>query len=179
MVSTVTGRDNILREEYSEEMHKSFARRVANRIFHLMAQFGPGATTLRPLLHKLRGVQIHGAVFIGDQVYLENEYPEMIKLHDGVQIALRTIIMCHFRGTGRVIIERNVWIGANCVITAPAGRTLTIGEGSVVAASSVVTRDIPKFLFVGGAPAKPIARVTVPMTLHTSYEDFKKGLVPL
>lgn len=160
-------------------MHKSLIKRVANRIFHLMAQFAPGATTFRPFLHKLRGVKIHGTIFIGDQVYLENEYPEMVEIHDGVQIVLRTIIMCHFRGTGRVVIEPNVWIGPNCVITAPTGRTLTIGEGSVVAASSVVTRDIPKFMFVGGSPAKPIAHVTTPMTLHTPYEDFKKGLVPL
>ena len=160
-------------------MNKSLPRRVANRILHLIAQFAPGASTLRPFLHKLRGVKIHGTVFIGDQVYLENEYPEMVEIHDGVQIVLRSIIMCHFRGTGKVVIEPNVWIGPNCVITAPTGRTLTIGEGSVVAASSVVTRDVPKFMFVGGSPAKRIARVTVPMTLNTPYEDFKKGLAPL
>lgn len=160
-------------------MSKYFPRRVTNRIFHLMAQFAPGATTLRPFLHKLRGVKIHGAVFIGDQVYLENEHPEMVELHDGVQLLLRSIIIAHLRGAGKVVIEPNAWIGTNSVIAAPSGRTLTIGEGSVVAASSVVTRDVPQFTFVGGAPAKPIARVTTPMTIHTSYEDFKNGLEPL
>ena len=160
-------------------MRKSLPRRVANRILHITAQFAPGCTTLRPFLHKLRGVRIHGAVFIGDQVYLENEYPELVELHDGVQIVVRSILICHLRGTGRIVIERNVWIGPNCVIAAPAGRTLTIGEGSVVAASSVVTHDVPKSTFVGGSPAKPIARVTVPLTLHADYEDFKKGLLPL
>ena len=160
-------------------MKKSLPRRAINRILHLMAQFAPGCTSVRPFLHKLRGVKIYGTVFIGDQVYLENEYPEMVEIHDGAQIVLRSIIMCHFRGTGRVIIESNAWIGPNCVITVSPGRTLTIGEGSAIAASSVVTRDVPKFMFVGGSPAKPISRINVPMTLHTSYEDFKKGLVPL
>ncbi len=160
-------------------MHKSFLRRVINRILHIVAQFAPGATSFRPFLHRMRGVKIHGTVFIGDQVYLENEYPEMVEIHNGVQIVLRSIIMCHFRGTGKVVIKPNVWIGPNCVITAPTGRTLTIGEGAVVAASSVVTRDVPPFIFIGGSPAKPIARVTIPMTLHTRYEDFKRGLVIL
>jgi len=160
-------------------MHKSLLRRMINRALHLIAQFAPGATSFRPFLHRLRGVKIQGTVFIGDQVYLENEYPEAIEIHNGAQIVLRSIIMCHFRGVGKVVIEPHVWIGANCVIAAPTGRTLTIGEGSVVAASSVVTQSVPPFMFVGGSPAKPIAKVTVPMTLNTSYEDFKKGLVPL
>jgi len=160
-------------------MKKSLLRRAINRILHLMAQFAPGNTTLRPFLHKLRGVKIHGTVSIGDQVYLENEYPELIEIHDGAFIVLRSIIMCHNRGTGKVIIERNAWVGPNSVVTTPVGRTLTIGEGSVIAASSVVTRDVPPFLFVGGAPAKPIARITVPMIAGTPYEDFKKGLKPL
>ena len=160
-------------------MHKTILRRVSNRFLHLIAQFGPGATTLRPFLHKLRGVKIHGSVFIGDQVYLENETPEVVELHDGVQLAPRVIIMGHFRGAGKIVIERNVWIGVNCVIATPANRVLTIGEGSVVAASSVVVKDVPPFLFVGGSPAKPIARVTVPMTLETTYDDFKNGLAPL
>lgn len=160
-------------------MHKSLPRRVANRVLHITAQFAPGCTTLRPLLHKMRGVKIYGTVFIGDQVYIENEYPELVELHDGVQIVVRSILMCHLRGTGGILVERNVWIGPNCVIAAPVGRTLTIGEGSVVAASSVVTQDVPKATFVGGSPAKPIARVTVPMTMYADYNEFKKGLLPL
>ena len=47
-----------------------------------MARFLPGSTSLRPFLHKLRGVRIQGDVFIGDDVYIENEYPECIEIHN-------------------------------------------------------------------------------------------------
>lgn len=150
-----------------------------NRILHVIARFSPGATTIRPFLHKLRGVKIYGKVFIGDDVYLENEHPESVEIHDQSQIVLRSIIMAHFRGTGKVIICKKVWVGAGCIIAASVGQTLTIGEGAVIGAGSVVTKDVPPFTFVGGVPAKPIATVTVPMTLETDFEEFKKGLIPI
>jgi serine acetyltransferase len=44
---------------------------------------------------------------------------------------------------------------------------------------STVTRDVPPFTFVIGSPAKPKYKVTVPMTLETSFEDWKNGLIPI
>lgn len=52
----------------------------------------------------------------------------------------------------RVVLEANVWIGANATIL-PG---VTIGENAVVAAGAVVTRDVPANTIVGGVPAKPI-----------------------
>ena len=52
----------------------------------------------------------------------------------------------------RVIIDDDVWIGANCVIT-PG---VHIGRGAVIGAGAVVTRDIPPFSIAGGVPAKLI-----------------------
>ena len=158
---------------------KNFFRRSINRILHLAARFGPGAMTFRPFLHKLRGVNINGRVFIGEEVYLENEYPETIEINDEAQIALRTVIIAHLRGTGRVIIGKKVWIGTGCIVAAGPNQVLTIGDGSVLAAGCVVTKDVPPHTFVGGVPARPIAKVTVPMTVDTDYQDFKNGLVPL
>jgi len=157
----------------------NLARQIFNRLLHIIVRFSPGASSIRPSLHKLRGVKIYGKVFIGDDVYLENAHPECIEIHDEAQIALRTIIIAHFRGTGKVIIGKKVWIGLGCKIAAGPGQTLTIGEGAVVGAGSVVTKDVPQYTFVAGIPAKPIAKVTVPMTVKTSFEDFKKGLIPI
>ena len=48
-----------------------------------------------------------------------------------------------------VIIEDDVWIGANCTVLDGAN----IGRGAVVAAGSVVTKDVPRFSIVAGVPA--------------------------
>tara|TARA_R110001592_G_scaffold63566_2_gene194751 strand:+ start:3897 stop:4412 length:516 start_codon:yes stop_codon:yes gene_type:complete len=51
-----------------------------------------------------------------------------------------------------VIIGADVWIGANCIIL-PG---ITIGEGAIVAAGSVVTKNVTAFTYVAGVPAKTI-----------------------
>ena len=54
-----------------------------------------------------------------------------------------------------IVIERNVWIAAG--VTVIGG--VTIGENAVVAAGSVVTRDVPPNTLVGGNPASIIRTI--------------------
>ncbi len=54
-----------------------------------------------------------------------------------------------------IVIQRNVWIAAN--VTVIGG--VTIGENSVVAAGSVVTKDVPADTLVGGNPTKVIRSI--------------------
>jgi acetyltransferase-like isoleucine patch superfamily enzyme len=54
-----------------------------------------------------------------------------------------------------IVIERNVWIAAGATIVGG----VTIGENSVVAAGSVVTKDVPPNTLVGGNPARSIRSI--------------------
>ncbi len=51
-----------------------------------------------------------------------------------------------------IILEENVWVGARAIIL----RGVTIGAGSVIAAGSVVTRDVPPRVVAAGMPARVI-----------------------
>lgn len=53
---------------------------------------------------------------------------------------------------GEVIIGNDVWIGTNVVVL----RNVHIGDGAVLAAGSVITKDVPPYAIVGGIPAKII-----------------------
>lgn len=51
-----------------------------------------------------------------------------------------------------ILIKSNAWIGMNCIIL----KGVTIGEGAIVGAGSVVTKDVPEWTVVGGNPARII-----------------------
>ncbi len=53
---------------------------------------------------------------------------------------------------GNIVIGNDVWIGYEAVIMAG----VRIGDGAIIAARAVVTRDVPPYTIVGGVPAKAI-----------------------
>lgn len=55
---------------------------------------------------------------------------------------------------GDIVIGNDVWIGYEAVILSG----VTIGDGAVIGARAVVTKDVPPYTIVGGVPAKPIRR---------------------
>ena len=56
---------------------------------------------------------------------------------------------------GDLVIEDNVWIGEGASILGH----VRIGEGAVVAANSVVTKDVPPYTLVAGVPAKVVKSI--------------------
>ncbi|WP_314733315.1 CatB-related O-acetyltransferase [Afifella sp. JA880] len=62
-------------------------------------------------------------------------------------------IVGHPATKGDVVIGNDVWIGGQAVILSG----VTIGDGAVIAARAVVTRNVEPYSIVGGNPARPLA----------------------
>jgi acetyltransferase-like isoleucine patch superfamily enzyme len=158
---------------------------ILKRLMCKMAMIVPGGYTLRPRLHSARGVTIGKNVWISQFVYIDEVHPEHITIMDNATIGLRTTIFAHFysekyepgKKISDVVIGKNVYIGPHCVIF----HGVTIGEGSVIAAGSIVSKSVPPGVLYGPPAASSLARVTRPLVKGTSmnYEQFVLGLRPL
>jgi len=112
---------------------------------------GPRTTVNRRTYMNARGgVRIGADVLIGPEVLIystNHHYSDpnaLIREQGSVE--------------SEVIVEDDVWLGARTMIM-PG---VTIGRGAVVAAGSVVTRDVEAYCVVAGVPAKPIGSRGVP-----------------
>lgn len=156
--------------------------KIKSRLFAKLALFAPGGYTLRPLLHRRRGVQVGKNVWISQLVYIDEVHPENITIKDNVTIGLRSTIFAHFysgdyepgKKVGKVVIEKNVYIGPHCVIF----HDVTIGEGAVIAAGTMVSKNVPPGVLYGTPSPQPIAKVTHPLVKgkNMDYNKFLLGL---
>ncbi len=103
---------------------------------------------------------------IGANCYLTNDIhigkyvmmgPDLYCISYGHEFRDATKPMC-FQGNEHkpedsyIVISDDVWIGARCII----GKRKHIGQGSILAAGAVVTKDVPAYSVVGGNPANII-----------------------
>lgn len=141
-------------------------RRLIKLFFLHLAHLPMPARGWRPLVYKWGGVRVQSPTktFIGEGVVIDTNYPEDIIIEEGVTLTTRCIIVSHFveidnnelrhYSRGNVVIKRYAYIGANTVICKP----VTIGEGAVIGASSVVTKDVPAYEIWAGNPARFIKK---------------------
>lgn len=171
------------RGERTERCGSKMAACLLNRVLHKIAYIAPGGYSLRPRLHRLRGVKMGRNVWISQLVYIDELHPEAVTIKDNVTIGLRTSIFTHMYwgnrrsegGYKEVVIEKNAFIGPHCLIL-PG---VHVGEGAVVKGGSVLARNVPAHVFWGAAEPSAIAKVIVPLTAEHSYEEFVRGLRPI
>ena len=145
------------------------------RLFQHIARFAPGATSLRVMLHRWRGVKIGKDVWIGYDAVIETSYPYLVELKDGSSVGIRATIIAHFREARGVVIEEDAVVGPGAIIMP----NVTVGKGSVVTAGSVVTQNVPPMTVVQGNPAVAIAKVGIPMKMNVSLRNWVRALKPI
>ena len=71
-----------------------------------------------------------------------------------------------------IVVGKDVWVGYGAIILTG----VTIGDGAIIAAGSVVTRDVPKYTIVGGNPAEKLAnRFSTEEEIENHEEGMEKG----
>jgi UDP-2-acetamido-3-amino-2,3-dideoxy-glucuronate N-acetyltransferase len=94
------------------------------------------------------GVTIEDGVFVGHGVMFTNDlHPRAVNLDGSLQTDADWKVV-------PTLVKRRASIGSNAAIVAG----ITIGEGALVGAGAVVTRDVPDYAVVAGVPAKIVGR---------------------
>jgi UDP-2-acetamido-3-amino-2,3-dideoxy-glucuronate N-acetyltransferase len=92
------------------------------------------------------GVEIEEAVFIGHGVMFTNDsYPRAVSDNGELQTEADWQVV-------RTFIKKGASVGSNATILCG----VTVGEGALVGAGAVVTKDVPAYAIVAGVPAKVI-----------------------
>lgn len=124
-----------------------------------------------PFIWKLTGVNIKGKIFVSYDVFYDVNNARLITIENGVLISPRVTFFCHKRDLSNyycgdinnklpyifenIHLKRNCSIGIGSIIL-PG---VTIGEGAIIGAGSVVTKDIPDWTIAVGNPAKVIKQI--------------------
>ena len=163
-------------------LHKIFLK-LLNFSMHL-----PMNGYSRQRLAKLMGIQLKYGfsekkrIFIGDNVTFDGIRPELIEIGNGTAITHGTLILSHFLNSaapapgfteshGKVVIGRNVFIGAMSIIC----QQVNIGDHAIIAAGSVVTKNVPPMEIWGGVPAKFIKKRTYSLEKEQVIENWLTG----
>lgn len=126
---------------------------------------------LRPFILRRMGCKVGKGCFMGDYVRIDTSHPDMITIEDNVSIASGSRLLCHQRDFSDfcvgddymklgyvvkpIVLKKGCLVGMDSFVM-PG---VTIGEGAIVGAGSLVTKDIPEWTIAAGRPAKVLKQI--------------------
>lgn len=135
----------------------------------ILQSFNP--RKIRPVLMRKMGCKVGKECFIGDYVRVDLGHADMITLEDHVSIAAGVRLLCHQRDFSDykvgddymdlgyivkpIVLKKGCLVGMESFVM-PG---VTIGEGAVVGAGSLVTKDVPAWSVATGRPAKVVKEI--------------------
>ena len=126
----------------------------------------------RKIFFELTNVEIGEGAVINPNLIVSDGYMPLLKIGERVALSPNVTIICESGPNNSrlqthdyvaqklicakpVVIAEDVWVGAGAVIL-PG---VTIGQSAIVGAGAVVTRDVPPFTIVTGAPARVVRKL--------------------
>lgn len=126
---------------------------------------------LRPWVLRKIGCNVGKDVFIGDSVKVDSGHADLIYIGDHAHITGGCRLLCHQRDLSNYYVGDDaaklpyrlgeIHIGKGCMIGMESMIMpgVTIGEGAIVGAFSLVTKDIPAWTIATGRPAKVVKQI--------------------
>lgn len=126
---------------------------------------------IRPIIWRWIGAKVGKDCFIGCGVWMDITHSDLIEMEDHVHIANRCMLLCHQRDlsgycigddyaklsyrTSKITLKKGCLLGMETFVM-PG---VTIGEGAIIGAGSLVTKDIPAWTIAAGRPAKVLKQI--------------------
>ncbi len=135
----------------------------------ILSPFAP--RRVRPWVLRKIGCHVGKDVFIGSQVWVDSGHADLIYIGDRTHITARTVLLCHKKDLSNYrsgddyarlpYLKGEIRIGKGC--STGTGTMImpgvTIGDGAIIGAYSLVTKDIPAWSIAIGRPAKVVKQL--------------------
>ena len=147
---------------------KRFAKRAALAIRKLLL-------LLRTNYLRSLGMDIHPDTQISLKANLDRTNPRGVHIDQGTLVAFGAVILTHDLSR---VLHSDTYIGKNCFIGAHSIILpgIRIGDGSIVATGSVVTKDVEPHCIVAGNPARVIKKDVLTQRWGVLEESYREAL---